>query len=41
MSDIKNLKDNDGKGPKEAIVEEIIKHPDYNCGVKSDNDIGR
>jgi hypothetical protein len=41
VSDINNEKDIDGGGPKEAIVEEILKHPEYNCGVKSDSDIGR
>lgn len=40
VSDIKNLNDVNGNGPKEVIVEEIIKHPEYNCGVKSESDIG-
>lgn len=39
VSDIQKLTNDDEK-PIEAVVGDIIMHPEYSCGKKSDSDIG-
>lgn len=39
VSDIKEFSESD-QAPIEVLISEIITHPEYSCGKKSDSDIG-
>lgn len=41
LSDLKARNNNDAQGITEIFVSKIIVHPDYVCGKKAENDIGK